>query len=91
MQNCDFLICYDISDEKRLKKVAKQLEKLSIRIQKSVFFYKNASKNNIKILATALNNLINEKEDDIRIYQIDICKSMHFNNGISLVRPNILT
>lgn len=91
MQNCDFLICYDISDEKRLRKIAKILEKVSIRIQKSVFFYKSASKKSLKNLLVDLNNLIDQEDDDVRIYQIDIYKSMHFNNGISLVKPNILT
>jgi len=89
MQNFDFLVCYDISDEKRLRKIAKLLEKISIRIQKSVFLYKNASKKNLKNLLVDLNNLI-DQEDDVRIYQIDIYKSMHFNNGISLIEPNIL-
>ena len=39
MKKFNFLICYDISDEKRLAKVAKELEKVSIRIQKSIFFF----------------------------------------------------
>ena len=38
MKRFDFLVCYDIADAKRLRKVAKLLEKEAIRIQKSQFF-----------------------------------------------------
>jgi len=90
MQRYDFIVCYDIADKKRLQKIAKQLEKASIRIQKSVFFYQQASKHDIKTLVENLNKILNEKEDDIRIYQIDTLKSINRNSGISLKKPNII-
>ena len=90
MQRYDFVVCYDIADKKRLLKIAKLLEKVSIRIQKSVFFYQKASKQDIKILVANLNGILNEKEDDIRIYQVDILKSININSGISLKKPNII-
>lgn len=90
MQRYDFLVCYDISNIKRLRKISKLLEKVSIRIQKSVFFYQKASKNDIKTLVEKLNNILNEKEDDIRIYQVDILNSINRHNGISLKKPNVI-
>lgn len=90
MQKFDFLVCYDVSDKKRLRKIAKFLEKVSIRIQKSIFFYSNASKNDIKILVRKLDEFLNKNEDDIRIYQIDIHKSININSAISLKKPNII-
>lgn len=90
MKRFNFLICYDISNEKRLHKIAKILEKVSIRIQKSIFFYCNASKEDIKFLVEDLNKVINKKYDDIRIYKIDVENSMHINSGVDLKNPNIL-
>jgi len=90
MHKFNFLICYDISDEKRLRKVAKELEKVSIRIQKSIFYYPDASKDEITILVEALDNIISKDEDDIRIYKIDINHSLNLKSGIDLNNPNIL-
>jgi CRISPR-associated protein Cas2 len=90
MQKFNFLICYDIADKKRLSKIAKLLEKTSIRIQKSIFYYPKANINDIKTLSLNLSKLLNEKEDDLRIYQIDIEKSLHLNSAISLKKPNII-
>ncbi|MFP4333293.1 MAG: CRISPR-associated endonuclease Cas2 [Campylobacterales bacterium] len=33
----DYIVCYDISDEKRLRKLARNLEGRALRIQFSVF------------------------------------------------------
>lgn len=90
MKNFNFLVCYDISCEKRLQKVAKTLEKVSIRIQKSIFFYQNAQKSDIKDLVEQLNKIIDNNKDDIRIYKIDIENSMHFKSAIDLKNPNII-
>ncbi len=90
MQRYDFVICYDIADKKRLRKIARVLEKTAIRIQKSIFFYQQATHDDIKTVTTSLNNLLNEEEDDIRIYQVDALKSINTNSGISLKKPNII-
>jgi len=90
MKKFNFLICYDISDEKRLAKVAKELEKVSIRIQKSIFFYPEASKDEITSLVVSLEEIIEKDEDDIRIYKIDINHSLNLKSGIDLKNPNIL-
>jgi len=90
MKKFNFLICYDISDTKRLNKIAKTLEKSSIRIQKSIFYYMEATQKDIENLTSILNELINEKEDDVRIYKVDKNKSLHLKSGINLKKPNII-
>ncbi|MCD6653550.1 MAG: CRISPR-associated endonuclease Cas2 [Sulfurovum sp.] len=86
----DFVICYDIADTKRLQKIAKYLEKYAFRIQKSVFFYPNASQENIIVLVDELNSLLDEEEDDIRIYHIDIKNSIALESGVDLDTFNII-
>lgn len=90
MKKFNFLICYDISNEKRLQKIARTLEKVAIRIQKSVFFYNDATKLEIEFLVNDLNELIDKKYDDIRIYKIDIENSLHFSSGLDLKNPLII-
>ena len=77
MKKNDYLICYDISDMKRLRKIARFLEQRCIRIQFSIFFAQNFSKEDIYNIADNLIEMMDPKEDDIRIYKIK-------NYGISL-------
>lgn len=90
MKKFNFLICYDISNPSRLRKIAKYLESISIRIQKSIFFYPNVNKQSIKDTSKTLSELINEEQDDIRIYQIDINNSININNAINLKQAIII-
>lgn len=90
MKNFDFLVCYDISNHKRLAKVARSLEKVSMRIQKSIFFYPNASKQCIEQLVNNLTEIINSDEDDVRIYKIDVIKSISLQSAIDLRNSNIV-
>jgi len=90
MKTFNFLICYDIAERKRLSKVAKYLEKEAIRIQKSIFYYKDASKKDIKETVKRLESIISQDEDDIRIYKIDIHSSLHMKSAINLKKPNVL-
>jgi len=90
MKIYNYLICYDISDAKRLRKVAKILEQTSIRIQKSVFFYQIGLKNELKQLVDELNNEISNEDDDVRIYKIDINSSLSINSAVDLKKPNLI-
>jgi len=90
MKKLHFLICYDVSDEKRLRKVAKLLEKIAIRIQYSVFLYSHTSKNDLMQTVLKLEEIINIEEDDIRIYKVNITKSLHLKSAIDLKYPNII-
>jgi len=73
----DFLICYDISDKKRLSKIAKIIEADAMRIQLSVYFYERVSKKELTSLLEKILSILDEDADDLRIYTIK-------NKGISL-------
>jgi len=64
-----WLICYDIADPRRLGRVHRFLTTRSIPMQYSVFFAQVRSSELDSILA-GLAGLIDEKEDDIRIYPL---------------------
>ena len=86
----DYIIAYDIADEKRLRKVAKLLESETMRIQYSVFFIQ-AHKTHIEQLQQKLQAIINQAKDDLRIYQIDIENSFHLQAGLDLKSPLIIS
>jgi len=66
-----WLVIYDISNTKRLAKIAKLMEDFGIRVQKSVFEVE-ATDQIIKILCSKATNLMNLEEDFIVIF--DICE-----------------
>jgi CRISPR-associated protein Cas2 len=90
MRRHNFIITYDIADIKRLHKVAKCLEECAFRIQKSVFFYPEASQADIFELVDELNELIDEDEDDIRIYHVDVKNSIALEGGVDLEHFNLI-
>jgi len=69
-----FIIAYDICDEKRLKTIAKFMERNTIRIQFSIYFI-CCDRKEIKRIIDNLMKLMDE-EDDIRIYRVDMEKSL---------------
>jgi CRISPR-associated protein Cas2 len=90
MKKFNFLICYDIADPKRLAKIAKNLEKVSIRIQKSIFYYVEATARDIEQTVMMIEQIINNDEDDVRVYKIDKNSSINLKKGIDLKKPNII-
>ena len=70
MKKSDYLICYDIADPKRLRKIAKYLESETIRVQYSIFLAQGFTKERIYQIADRLVELIDPKADDVRIYTI---------------------
>ena len=77
MNRYDFIISYDIANIKRLRKIAKLLEKEAIRIQFSIFLLPNSTKYELQTLLDNILKIYNENEDDIRVYNIK-------NSGIKL-------
>lgn len=71
----DHLVCYDIRDRRRLYRVCRCMRKWGVRLQYSVF-YCQLTPSLRKALVGELNALIDEGEDDVRIY------SMQFNSRI---------
>ena len=90
MKKFNFLICYDIADPKRLAKIAKNLEKVSIRIQKSIFYYMEATAKDIEQIVSIIEEIINRDEDDVRVYKVDKNLSINLKHGIDLKKPNII-
>lgn len=70
MRRHDFLICYDIADEKRVGKIGKLVEKNALRIQRSVYFYEDVSRDELSKLIEKILVMFNEDEDDLRVYTI---------------------
>ena len=65
----NYLVCYDIRDEKRLVKVFKTMKKRGLHIQYSVFYCRLTWRELIE-LKEKLSNLIDERKDDVRVYPI---------------------
>lgn len=83
MKKMNFVITYDISDNKRLRKVALFLEKNAIRIEYSVFFVE-AKRKKIMFIIKELKKIINKNEDDVRIYRVNLSKSIVLKNAIDV-------
>ena len=79
MKKLSFIIAYDICDEKRLRVIAKFMERNSLRIQFSVYFVE-CSKKEIKNIIDKIVELIDE-EDDVRIYRVDMKKSLFLQSS----------
>jgi CRISPR-associated protein Cas2 len=86
----DFLICYDISDKKRLAKISKIIEKEALRIQRSVYFYPQASKIELDNLIERVLKVLDKNRDDLRIYTIKN-NGIHLGSAINLDNPFIFT
>ncbi len=65
----NWLIIYDIRDEKRLSKVAKAMESYGTRVQKSVFEM-IANPDIIQELRRKIGNIIDETEDFVVYFEI---------------------
>lgn len=76
----DFIIAFDIRDNKRLKIVSKFLEKEALRIQLSVFYIRT-NKNEILQIINKLNTFIDKENDDVRVYLVDMKKSLFLQNS----------
>ncbi len=63
------MFCYDITDHKRLHKVAKTLEKYGIRVQKS-FFQCDIKKETVNKIKKEILNIIDLKKDSFFVYPL---------------------
>lgn len=69
MERSFYVIVYDVSDDKRRSKVARALEAIGERAQKSVFEAYLTPRELDKLLGR-MKKLINDKEDGVRVYQL---------------------
>lgn len=65
----NYLVCYDISDPKRLSKVFRLLKGIGVHLQYSVFFC-SFTWPQLKDIKERLNDIIHPGQDDIRIYPL---------------------
>ena len=65
----NYLVCYDISEPRRLARVYKLMKGKGLHIQYSVF-HCSLTWSNLLEIKGKLNYLIDEEEDDIRIYPL---------------------
>ncbi len=64
-----YLVCYDIADPKRLSKIHRSIVKHALFIQLSVY-YLEGNQDDLNDLLDDLQQLMDERNDDIRAYQI---------------------
>ncbi len=86
MKQYNFILAYDIADSKRLRKIAKIVEKEAIRIQFSIFLLPKFTKPELLELLDKILKIYNENEDDIRIYKIKN-KGINIASGVDLDQP----
>ena len=90
----NWLLCYDIADPKRLGRVHRYVKSVAIPLQYSVFQL-SANESRLQCIIDALNEIISQPEDDIRIYPMHnrprkytIGKSL-FPQGLMLIDNGI--
>ena len=64
-----YLIGYDISDEKRLQKIHKTMTKYATPIQYSIFLFEG-KRNELQHCIDDVLHIFHKKEDDLRIYPL---------------------
>ncbi len=83
----NYLVCYDICNHDRLRRVAKTLERYGIRVQYS-FFNVDASQEQIDTLIKIIMTIINQKEDKLYVYPIcNDCKKKIIIDGKGAFLP----
>jgi len=76
-----YMLCYDVSDPKRLRKVARLLENFGIRVQKS-FFQCEMNEKKLKMIEKQMLSVINIKKDYFYIYPLcEICSKKALTDG----------
>jgi CRISPR-associated protein Cas2 len=69
MSSSPLLLCYDIRDPKRLQKVHREVKKVGMPLQYSVF-YIEMNNDEVSRLLKKLTTIIDTSRDDIRVYAI---------------------
>ncbi|MFC0322785.1 CRISPR-associated endonuclease Cas2 [Gallibacterium melopsittaci] len=64
-----YLIGYDISDEKRLQRIYKKMVKYATPIQYSIFLFEG-TQNELNACINQILEIFNQKEDDLRVYPL---------------------
>ena len=86
MRKYDFLLTYDIADPKRLRKIARRVERRAMRLQYSVYVLFDTTPHEVTKLLDEILKLIHEEQDDIRVYKIKH-KGIHMRAARDLEHP----
>ncbi len=89
-QTADYLICYDISDTRRVQKMGRQLEKFAIRIQYSIFYVPSATQETLFDIMETIEEIIEPEEDDVRIYTV-LHSGIRLGQAIDLTDVTVLS
>ncbi len=65
----DYIVCYDITDPRRLGRIHRLLKKRALAVQYSVFLFTGTEAQLERCLAD-LNRLMDPRHDDIRAYPL---------------------
>lgn len=74
MKKQHFVVCYDIKDPKRLKKVHRLISKELLQIQYSIY-YGTLFLQDMDALIAKLERIIDSHHDDVKVYQIQSLES----------------
>lgn len=66
-----FLICYDIRESRRLRKLQRLLRRHCLKLQASVYLFKGDSKAG-ESLMQQIRQRIDRRQDDVRVYQLSL-------------------
>lgn len=67
----DYIICYDITDPRRLQRVHRCLKRRATPLQYSVFLYRGSERQLLRHLAE-LEDLMDPRSDDVRAYPLPV-------------------
>jgi CRISPR-associated protein Cas2 len=64
-----YIVAYDVRDDRRLRRIYSYLRQKAVHVQYSVFVA-HLARGGVERLLDELRNLIDEREDDVRIYPL---------------------
>lgn len=88
MYKADFILTYDIANEKRLAKIGRLMEKNALRIQRSVYLCQKVSKEDLYEILQQISEILDSQKDDLRVYKIKK-GSINLNSAIDIEKATI--
>ncbi len=76
LQTGDYLVCYDIRDPKRLRRIQRLTAKRTVYLQRSVYLYRGKGKGLISLLENIKKEM--SGDDDLRLYNLAHVRDVWF-------------
>lgn len=83
-----YIVAYDITDDKRLRRVFKKMKGYGEHLQYSVFQCELSEKERMQMISE-LNPLINHKQDQILIFTLGPAEGYNAEGTLALGRPYV--